>query len=109
MEPTYSEGDWLLLEPIAAGTPVRPGEVVVARRGPLLVTHRVVRLADGLLVTQGDSCPRPDPPIAADALLGRVVVVRRSSGFFMRMRRSVRRLRHAFLSSWETRHHESVR
>lgn len=109
MEPTYSDGDWLLLEPIAAGTWVHPGEVVVARRGPLLVTHRVVRLADGLLVTQGDSCIRPDPPIAAATLLGRVVGVRRPPGFFTMLRRSLRRLRHAFLSSWETRHHASVR
>jgi phage repressor protein C with HTH and peptisase S24 domain len=109
MEPTYSDGDWLLLEPIVAGTPVRPGEVVVARRGPLLVTHRVVRLADGLLVTQGDSCTHPDPPIAAATLLGRVVGVRRSPGFLLMLRRLLRRLRHAFLSSWETRHHESVR
>jgi signal peptidase I len=105
MAPAYRDGDWLLLEPVSAGATVRPGEVVVARRGPLLVTHRVVSLQNGLLVTKGDSCTRPDPPIAADALLGRVVGVRRSPGFFMRLRR----LRHAFLSSWEIRHHESVR
>jgi hypothetical protein len=101
MAPAYRDGDWLLLEPISAGATVLPGEVVVARRGPLLVTHRVVSLQNGLLVTKGDSCPRTDPPVAADALLGRVVGMRRAPRLLTELRRRLAPIRR-FLPLWET-------
>jgi signal peptidase I len=88
MEPTYFDGDWLLVEPLAGSRPIRPGEVVVARRDHHLVTHRIVELRNGMVVTRGDACVRVDPPIPAGALLGRVIEARRGSG----LRRFVRRL-----------------
>jgi signal peptidase I len=88
MEPTYFDGDWLLVEPLAGSPPVRPGEVVVARRDHHLVTHRIVELRNGMAVTRGDACTRVDPPIRTAALLGRVVEVRQGRG----LRRFVRRL-----------------
>src|SRR5262245_1080316 len=92
MEPTYFDGDWLLVEPLAGSRPVRPGEVVVARRDHQLVTHRIVDLRSGIAVTRGDACPRVDPPIPAAALLGRVVEVRRGSGLRYFVRRLARRI-----------------
>jgi signal peptidase I len=88
MEPTYFDGDWLLVEPLAGSRPIRSGEVVVARRDLHLVTHRIVALRSGIAVTRGDACTRVDPPIPAAALLGRVVEVRQGRG----LRRFVRRL-----------------
>lgn len=78
MEPTYADGDNLLVKSLQCTTPkVRTGDVVVVRRGERLVTHRLVNLIDGIATTKGDACARVDPPISRDALLGRVVGVRR--------------------------------
>jgi hypothetical protein len=73
MEPTYAHGDRLLVESLVGAPPVQSGEVVVARRGNRLVTHRVVSLSNGMATTKGDACARVDPPLPMSALLGRVV------------------------------------
>ena len=91
MEPTYADGDWLLVEPVTRS--VRPGEVVVARRGGRLVTHRVVSLRNGQVVTRGDACAIADPPIAMGGVIGRVIGVRRRSGLGRSSRRLLRRVR----------------
>src|SRR5206468_7959222 len=75
MEPTYAAGDRLLVEPITRSRAVRPGEVVVARRGERLVAHRLVRFSGPLAVTKGDACPHADPPIPIGGLIGRVIGV----------------------------------
>ena len=92
MEPTYFAGDWLLVEPLAGSRPIRPGEVVVARRDDLLVSHRIVELRNGMAVTRGDACVGVDSPIPAAALLGRVVGVRRGKGLRGFVRRLARRI-----------------
>lgn len=79
MEPTFRDGDWLLVRPL--GRPPRRGELVVARdpREPArLIVKRVRDVADGGLTVQGD---HPDPaestdsrqygPIPSAAILGR--------------------------------------
>jgi signal peptidase I len=93
MEPTYSDGDWVRLEPVAGSRLIRLGEVVVARRGDRLVSHRVVSLRGGLVVTKGDACLHPDPPISIGGLIGRVSSVRRGSGLSSMLRRALRRVR----------------
>ena len=79
MEPAYGDGDCLLVKPLAGAESVTPGEVVVARRGGRLVTHRLVELHHGMATTKGDAVPRVDPPVTAASLLGRVVQARRLS------------------------------
>ena len=93
MEPTYASGDRLFVEPIAPSRALRPGEIVVARRGERLVAHRLLGFSGALAITKGDACPRADPPIAINGLIGRVVGVRRRPMPVMMMRRIVRRLR----------------
>jgi hypothetical protein len=79
MAPLMRDGDLLTVEPLAAGAGARPGEVVVAARSGLLVTHRLVSLRDGMAVTRGDACGGDDPPVPASDVLGRVVRVRKRS------------------------------
>jgi hypothetical protein len=74
MAPALGDGDLLRVE---AAERARPGDVVVARRAGVLVAHRLIRLDGAMAVTQGDACPAPDAPVPTDALLGRVVAVRR--------------------------------
>jgi peptidase S24-like protein len=82
MEPAYADGDALLVTPVSGSHPVGPGEVVVARRGERLVTHRVVDVRDGVVITKGDACRGVDPPLPVGALLGRVVRSRRGESRF---------------------------
>lgn len=77
MEPTIPSGAEVLLR-CPADEAV--GSVVAVARGDLVIVHRIVaRAADGRwLLTRGDAHALPDPPlVAADALIGSVVKVRR--------------------------------
>jgi hypothetical protein len=74
MAPTLRDQDRLQVAPLDGA---RPGDLVVARRAGILVAHRLVRLDGAMALTKGDACAAPDPPLPAEALLGRVVAVRR--------------------------------
>ena len=76
MAPALRDGDRLQVASLVGTAPV-PGEIVVAKRGERLVTHRLVSLAGGQAVTRGDGCTVDDPALDASLLLGRVVEVRR--------------------------------
>src|SRR5215510_4474436 len=81
MEPAYTDGDWLLVEPILAGPPVGRGDVVLARRDDRLVCHRVVDLGDGAILPRGDACAATDTPLPSASILGRVIEARRGPGW----------------------------
>jgi signal peptidase I len=97
MRPSYVDGDWVLVEPVAVSHPVRVGEVVLSRWSDRLVTHRVVSLRDGAAVTRGDACSWNDPPIPLSALLGRVIEVRRGARLLPAMRRAARKIAHILM------------
>lgn len=83
MLPTLWPGDRLRVEAADPGS-LQRGEVVVCASGGRLVVHRLIdRLSQesGLqLITRGDRLRHTDAPVAAEALLGRVVGVGRSGG-----------------------------
>ena len=85
LAPALRDGDQLRVMPLGAP---RPGDLVVAQRHGFLVTHRLVGVDGALAITQGDACAAPDPPLATEALLGRVVAVRRRGlwGLLARLR-----------------------
>lgn len=78
MVPTILPGDTLLIEP-AGSERVGKGDIVLYRRGRRLFVHRVseksVSAGDLRIITQGDGMRRPDPPISAAQLLGKVTFV----------------------------------
>ncbi|HUS63502.1 MAG TPA: S24/S26 family peptidase [Kofleriaceae bacterium] len=76
MTPGLRDGDHLQVAPLGERLP-SPGEILVARLGTRLVTHRLVAVAGGRATLRGDACRRDDPPIETSSLLGRVVAVRR--------------------------------
>lgn len=77
MAPSLRPGD--VLEVVALDGAPRAGDIVVARRGARLVTHRVRGASAATVVTRGDGCRRDDPPIGAEAIVGRVRAVRRGA------------------------------
>lgn len=51
------------------------GDVVMYKDGDSLVTHRVAEVTDTGYITKGDANNTPDPPIAADRVVGKTVLV----------------------------------
>ena len=76
MAPLLRPGDAVWAEP-ALPASLRRGDVIVVRRAGGLVTHRLVALGDGEWYTKGDNARHLDPPVTADAILGRVVAIER--------------------------------
>jgi hypothetical protein len=76
MLPTIRPGDELEVERAGLET-MKPGAVVLFRRGERLFAHRIVRAGGGALQTKGDALVEQDPPVAEKELLGRVAEIRR--------------------------------
>ena len=76
MLPALRPGDELEFQACAASE-VPSGAVALYRRGERLVVHRVVNREGESLVTRGDALAQPDPPVAADEVMGQLVVVKR--------------------------------
>jgi signal peptidase I len=78
MLPTLLPGDTLLIE-TASSERVGKGDIVLFRRDRRLFVHRISEKSgnagDLRIITQGDGMRRPDPPISAAQLLGKVAFV----------------------------------
>jgi hypothetical protein len=78
---TIRSGEWIVVKQCAAAA-LRRGDVVLYRRGAVLVCHRVVRITDRhgtrLVVTKGDGHFRGDEPVPADRVVARVVAIRKA-------------------------------
>ena len=76
MLPALLPGDEALFAPFEG--PPRRGDVLLYRAGARLVAHRLHAFEeDGRLRLRGDLLPSDDPLIPADAILGRLVAIRR--------------------------------
>ena len=71
MRPLFAPGDSLRVRPASVAN-VRPGDAVIVDLGGRLLCHRLVYASTERVVTRGDSSPDCDPPLRADALIGRV-------------------------------------
>ena len=76
MWPTLRPGDEALFAPLAQAP--RRGDVLLYRAGDRLVAHRFLGAhADGQLSLRGDFLATDDPPVPSEAVLGRLLTVRR--------------------------------
>lgn len=80
MHPTIRDGEAIVVEPVPASA-LRRGEVAVVRTAGGITAHRFRRLAGAgqamMVVCRGDNAAADDPPVPAEAVVGRVVAVRR--------------------------------
>ena len=93
----FHAGDTILVKLCDPGT-VQPNDIVTFTPGTdpnIYLTHRVVKVLDHLnndkglfFVTKGDANPSNDPPIAAKAVVGKVVAVIPSAGGIIEFIRS---------------------
>ena len=69
MAPSLLAGDAVLIR--SGANPIQEGDIVTFQREGQLVTHRVVGVESGQLVTQGDANNAPDPwPVPLSAVEG---------------------------------------
>jgi len=81
MRPVLRPGDLVEVHPCGAAE-LWPGQIAcVAAHDDALLLHRYVgsfgRDGRRFVVTRGDRCPRPDEPVPAERVLGRVACTRR--------------------------------
>jgi len=76
MTPAIRVGDIVLVERMPASA-VRVGDIVQYRRGDLVINHRVIGISGSgdheVFITKGDANPAPDPPVAAQQIIGKDV------------------------------------
>lgn len=76
MAPFLHDGDTVWVEPLDAAC-LRQGDLVLVRLADDLLTHRLVAVDGAGWHTKGDNVSAADPPVAAAAILGRVVAAER--------------------------------
>lgn len=54
---------------------INKNDIITFRQDGNLVTHRLVRMEDGMYFTKGDNNPTEDKPIKKDDILGKVEVI----------------------------------
>lgn len=70
MEPTFSKGTLLLVKDTKN---VKEGDIVVYQSQGELIVHRIVRVKENIIVTQGDANNVSDIPFRKDQIKGKVV------------------------------------
>ncbi len=83
MAPLIRSNDTLIVRPVEPSA-VSPGDIILYRSGAGLTAHRVLesprstgKIAGGCFLLKGDAGACPDAPVAAAAVLGRVIAVER--------------------------------
>ncbi len=70
MEPELYKGDLIIVKET---TEYAERDVVVYQEGYSLVVHRIISMADGEIVTQGDANDTADNPITVEEIKGKVI------------------------------------
>jgi signal peptidase I len=83
MQPTFREGDELLVIPLAQDLPRRGDVIAFSLPGETrTIVHRVVSAGDGSIRTRGDASGSPDPwVLSPESIRGRVEFVRSDRGW----------------------------
>jgi len=77
MYPTIRDGDAITVVPLGP-SPVRVGDVVLYRKGPAAIAHRVIGVRPAGFVMRGDAARTCDGPIEPAQVLGRVSAIERN-------------------------------
>lgn len=88
MEPSLNINDIAIVDSSVGYGNISVGDIVVYDRGDVFVIHRVQSRSDEGLVTKGDANKAPDKkPVAADMLVGRMVLQIPRAGLLIKLLR----------------------
>lgn len=73
MEPTLQTGDLVIVLRKISVNEMSVGDVVVYRRGSMLIIHRIVMIEGNTFITKGDNNWVVDPPVSSEAVIGKVL------------------------------------
>lgn len=77
MEPGYERGDIAIIREAVDTDTLQVNDVIRARSGGIDIVHRIIAIdetpAGRVFTTKGDNVARPDPPLAASQVDGKVV------------------------------------
>jgi len=78
MEPSFERGDVVIVKEVPTET-LEVNDVVRYRRSNFDLVHRIIEIREEngnqIYITKGDNVVRPDPPVSADQISGKVVFV----------------------------------
>lgn len=77
MLPAIRPGDVLTVERHKSGE-LQPGQIILYNHDGKLTAHRIIRVSDECLSTQGDSLPSRDLPVRRSEVVGRVTGICRN-------------------------------
>ncbi len=72
MEDNIHVGDYVL---ILRKNNYEIGDVITFKRDNYLVTHRIIKKANGLIITKGDANNEEDGPIKYEQIVGKVIII----------------------------------
>lgn len=82
MEPAIMADDLII---VARQDSYEEDDIVVYQSGSMLIVHRIVDIADGVVTTQGDANNAPDTPVRLEMIKGEVVGVLSGVGSVARL------------------------
>ena len=94
MAPLLRPGDLVTAQPVQPDV-LRLGDMIVVRHPSDLITHRLVAVDEQGWHTKGDNCHRADEPVTVQAIVGRVVAIKRGD-----VRLDVQSRRWAIANPW---------
>lgn len=78
MEPSFERGDVVIVKEVPTET-LEVNDVIRYRRSTFDLVHRIIEIREEngsqVYITKGDNVGRPDPPVSADRISGKVVFV----------------------------------
>ncbi|NJP05754.1 MAG: S26 family signal peptidase [Chloroflexaceae bacterium] len=80
MLPLITPGRSVWVEQIEPSTLLRRGDIIAMQQGEQIIIHRVIGVHGTRWLTRGDDRWSTDPPVSADAVLGRVVSIEQANG-----------------------------
>ncbi len=74
MEETIKVGD-IIIAKLKYNQPLKHGDIIVFKQDENIITHRIIEMGDGKIITKGDANNTTDNPITRSEVIGKVIKI----------------------------------